>query len=206
MVQRHYFAWIHLPSCLLHRWGCCTRGSCPCDAGIPSSGSTVPRWKTFQSFLPVDKWVWFVWDRHRTLVCTPQRQETVQVHTLFHSLSSLGSSKVSPSFTSWSFRELLSTDRVSLFPSIPYLARITAQPNTDALAIDYPDSLVKGTGLTLSCEDAPDGQSKVTLTQTYSIHFNVIWRDLTLKITQRSNRQQLIYSEHQAILKINWRG
>lgn len=81
---------------------------------------------------------------------------------------------MSPSFTSWSFRELLSTDRVSLFPSIPYLARITAQPNTDALAIDYPDSLVKGTGLTLSCEDAPDGQSKVTLTQTYSIHFNVI--------------------------------
>lgn len=75
---------------------------------------------------------------------------STQAHTLFHSLSSLGSSKVSPSLTSWSFRELLSTDRVSLFPSIPYLVRITAQPNTDAL-----DSLVKGAGLTPSREEAP---------------------------------------------------
>lgn len=51
-------------------------------------------------------------------------------HTLFQSLSSLGSSNTSPSWTSWSFRELLSSDRVSLFPSIPYLARITAQQYT----------------------------------------------------------------------------
>lgn len=75
-----------------------------------------------------------------TPICDTQREEAEGGgQTLFHSLSSLGSSKVSPSFASWSFRELFSTDRVSLFPSIPYLARITAQPNTDALVIDYPD-------------------------------------------------------------------
>lgn len=127
----------------------------------------------------------------------PQRREAAQVHTLFHSLSSLGSSKASPSLTSWSFRELLSTDRVSLFPSMPYLVRITAQPNTDALAIDCPDSLAKGAGPTPSREEAPiqrDFDSDVL----YVKHFNVTWIDLPLKIPRRSNRswQQLVNSEH----------
>lgn len=131
----------HLPSCSLRPRGCCTRGSCPCDAGTPSSGSTAPRRKTSRSFLPVGQ-TSEVCVRHTQdsrLYSPPETGNCTKVRTLFHSLSSLGSSKASPTLTSWSFRELLSADRVSLFPSIPYLVRITAQPNTDALAIDRAD-------------------------------------------------------------------
>lgn len=168
---------IHLLSCSLRRWGCCTRGSCPCDAGIPSSGSTAPRWRTSQSSWPVGQWV--MWHSQQWY---PETGSWTRGggETLFHSLSSLGSSKMSPSFTSWSFRELFSIDRVSLFPSIPYLARITAQPNTDALVIDYPDRLKPF--------DAPNNPRWLSSYRLHVHHFNMIWIHLTLKITQRRQR------------------